>query len=327
MLSAYRTANGQLHRLSPGDDLAGAVWIDLARPDATEEAQVAALGVMVPTLDDMEEIELSARLYREGAVSYMTVVLPGQSDTDRPVAGPVTFVLTPDRLISVRHHSPRPFVTYPDRAERVSPGCADPEHLFLSLLEEFVGRLADLLEGSGRALDTVAARVYHDVDATDPATLKTSLQQIGRETEQIGRVRLSLLTLERALGFFGQGLAQSALGRSKGEVRGDRLRPAVKALLRDINALEVHADFLSSRVAMATEATLGMINLSQSQTIKIVSVVAVVFLPPTVIASAYGMNFERMPELAWAWGYPMALGLMLASAVGTYFFFRWRKWL
>jgi magnesium transporter len=323
MLTAYATADGHLHRLPPEADLAAAVWIDLERPDAAEVARVTALGITVPTLEDMEEIELSARLYREGGAAYGTVVLPGQSEAARPVSGPVTFVVTPARLVTVRHHAPRPFQTYPDRAARVAPGCADGEHLFLSLLEEIVGRQADILEGSGRALDTVAAQVYHEVDATDPRLLKSALQRIGRETEQIGRVRLSLLTLERALGFFGQGLAQASPPRGKG----DALRPAVKGLVRDINALEVHADFLSSRVSMATEATLGMINLSQNQTIKIVSVVAVVFLPPTVIASAYGMNFERMPELAWAWGYPMALGLMLASAVGTYLFFRWRKWL
>ena len=103
------------------------------------------------------------------------------------------------------------------------------------------------------------------------------------------------------------------------------MRVATKALLRDIQSLEVHADFLSSRVAMASDAALGIINLTQSQTIKIFSVLAVVFLPPTVIASAYGMNFDVMPELHWAWGYPMALGLMLLSAVGTYAFFKWRK--
>jgi magnesium transporter len=89
----------------------------------------------------------------------------------------------------------------------------------------------------------------------------------------------------------------------------------------------VHADFLSSRVALASDATLGMINLEQNSTVRIVSVVAVLFLPPTLIASVYGMNFEFMPELAFTWGYPMALGLMLASAAGTYLFFKWRNWL
>ena len=101
----------------------------------------------------------------------------------------------------------------------------------------------------------------------------------------------------------------------------------VKALTRDIQALEVHADFVSSRVALASDATLGMINLVQNSTVRIVSVVAVLFLPPTLIASVYGMNFRVMPELDQSWGYPMALGLMVASAVGTYLFFKWKNWL
>ena len=318
MLNAFRESSGRLERLAPADDLAAALWIDLDRPDPDEAARVALLGVEVPSLPDMEEIELSARLYREGDLTCLTVVLPGQSETPDPVAGPVTFILSPERLVTVRHHAPRPFVTYPDRAARVGVGCADPDRLFLSLMEEIVGRLADLLEGSGKVLDGLAARVYRDGQATDPAALKSALQGIGREAEQIGRVRLALLTLERALGFYG-------LGHSRKGTEG--LKTTVKGLVRDINALEVHADFLSSRVAMATDATLGMINLGQNQTIKIVSVVAVVFLPPTVIASAYGMNFEVMPELGWRFGYPMALGLMLASAVGTYLFFRWKRWL
>ncbi len=318
MLNAFRETAGRLERLAPDGDLALALWVDLDRPTEAETARAVALGIEVPTLPDMEEIELSARLYREGELIYMTVVLPGQSDTPEPVSGPVTFILSPARMVTVRHHSPRPFVTYPDRAARVGVGCGDPDRLFLSLMEEIIGRLADLLEGSGKALDGLAARVYREGETTDPAALKATLQAIGRETEQIGRVRLALLTLERALGFYG-------LGHNRKGAEG--LKATVKGLVRDINALEIHADFLSSRVAMATDATLGMINLGQNQTIKIVSVVAVVFLPPTVIASAYGMNFEVMPELGWRFGYPMALALMLASAVGTYLFFRWKRWL
>lgn len=317
MLNAYREQDGHLVRLAPDADLAAALWIDLDRPTDDEAARVVALGVDVPTLDDMEEIEISARLYREGDLTIMTVVLPGLSESEDPVSGPVTFVLSHARLVTVRHHAPRPFQTYPERAARVGVGCADPDHLFLSLTEEIVGRLADLLEGSGRTMDGVAARVYREGETTDPAALRAALQTIGRMSEQIGRVRLALLTLERALSFY----ALAPLRRS------DRLKSTAKSLTRDINSLEVHADFLSSRLSMATDATLGMINLGQNQTIQIVSVVAVVFLPPTVIASAYGMNFERMPELAWPWGYPMALGMMLASAVGTYLFFKWKRWL
>lgn len=320
MLIAYRESAGHLIRLDTGQDLAGAVWIDLEAPDADETARVAALGVEVPTLAEMEEIELSARLYREGDLTYLTSVLPGRTEADAPMAGPVTFILGPARLVTVRHHRPRPFQTYPERAARVGVGvgCADPDRLFLSLLDEIIGRLADLLEGAGKGLDRIAAQVYRDGESTDAPALHAALQGIGREAETIGRVRLSLLTLDRALSFYG--LSQTRKGA-------DSLRGTVKTLLRDLGALEIHADFLSSRVSMATEATLGMINLQQNQTIKIVSVVAAVFLPPTLIASIYGMNFAHIPELGWRLGYPLALGLMLASAVGTYLFFKWKRWL
>jgi magnesium transporter len=130
-------------------------------------------------------------------------------------------------------------------------------------------------------------------------------------------VRLALLTLERAISFFGQAAAP----------RGGDLKPFVKATFRDIQALEEHADFLSQRLATTTDSTLGMVNLAQTATMRIISVVAALFLPPTLIASIYGMNFALMPELQQRWGYPAALGLMALSALGTYLYFRWKRWL
>lgn len=319
MMFAWRHHEGRLVRLAEGDPLESAIWIDLYRPQPEQAAAVAAFGIAVPTLAEMEEIEVSSRLYREGDAEYLTITIPGLSTTKAATTGPVTFAITPGRLVTIRHHAPRPFETYPDRAHRIGIGCDAPERLFLGLVEEIVGRLADILEHTGRTLDAVAAQVYADGGGARDEALQAQLRQIGLQSEEIGRVRLSLLTIERAVSYFGQFLTT----RPKAEGQ----RAVVKGLMRDIQALEVHADFLSSRVQMATDATLGMINIAQSQTIKIVSVVAVVFLPPTVIASAYGMNFQNMPELAWDRGYPMALGLMLASAVGTYFFFKWKNWL
>lgn len=319
MLRAFSLLEDRLAPLGPQSALDAAIWIDLYRPQPEQAARVGALGTAVPDLAEMEEIELSSRLYREGEAQYMTINLPGPLPDGSATVGPVTFILTAARLITVRHHAPRPFDTFPDRAHRTGIGCATPEHLFLSLLDEIIGRLADKLEHAGRTLDDVTARVYADGGEARDAELQAQLRQIGLQSEEIGRVRLSLLTLERMIGY----VALGQIARRKDEAQ----RGMLKGLTRDIQALEVHADFLASRVQMATDVTLGMINITQSQTIKIVSVVAVVFLPPTVIASAYGMNFEVMPELALPWGYPMALALMLASAVGTYVFFKWKKWL
>ena len=193
------------------------------------------------------------------------------------------------------------------------------ELVFLGLMEEITGRLADLLESAGTALDSVMRDVFLNGEMATDEFLHNALRQIGREGDLIGRVRLSLLTIERAIGFFGQSL------EDRGE--SDALKPMVKAIQRDVQALEIHADFLSSRLGLATDTTLGVIGLAQNTTVKILSVVAALFLPPTLIASAYGMNFANMPEVHWRYGYPMALGLMVVSAVGTYLFLKWKKWL
>ena len=320
MLFAYRCEAGKLVRLAQDAGIGPAVWVDLYTPLPAQVEMVTALGVEVPTLADMEEIEISNRLYHEPSGAYMTVVQPGLSQAGEQTAGPVCFILTPTRLFTVRHHAPRPFETFPERADKGGAGCDTPEKLFLSLLDEIVGRLADHLEGAGRGLE----EVYRSVLDTDgqgqaPAILRAAMQRIGRESELIARVRLSLLTLERAIGFHSLPLNDKKPDPA--------LKLFAKGLQRDISALEVHCDYLATRVAQATDATLGMINLLQNVTVRIVSVVAVLFLPPTLIASIYGMNFKVMPELAQIWGYPVALGLMVLSAAGTYLYFRWRKWL
>jgi magnesium transporter len=320
MQFAYQQDGAKLRRMEPGEDLSAALWIDLYRPLPAQSAAVEALGLEVPTLEDMEEIEISNRLYREEGLEVMTIVMPGLSTTKAPMSGPVSFILSKDRLVTVRHHAPRPFETYPERADKTGIGCHSPDHIFLGLIDEIIARLADLLEGIGKDLDEVSAEVFQSNGTPKPpAKLQAALEKVGREGDLVGRVRLSLLTVERALGFYLQG--------ADGRVKNDKLRAAIKAMTRDIQALEVHSDFLSQRVGLASDATLGMINLSQNITVRIVSVVAVLFLPPTLIASVYGMNFVHMPELAQVWGYPFALVLMVASAVLTWLYFKWKKWL
>ncbi|WP_370879042.1 magnesium transporter CorA family protein [Gemmobacter fulvus] len=313
MLLAYRAEGG---RMLPGASVQTAQWIDLVTPDAEEAAQVAALGLEVPSLADMEEIELSNRLYHEGGAHYMTVVMSGQRADGARITGPVTFILSPERLVTVRHHTPRPFDTYPPRAGKMGAGCGTPAAVFLGLIEEIIGRQADHLEETGRGLDTVTTTIYTaDPTRRTPERLQVTLQRVGREGEMLGKVRLALMTLARAVSFFQQ--LPAAADHTA----------LVAGLQRDMQALEVHADFLASRVALASDATLGMIDLDQNTTVRIVSVVAVLFLPPTLIASIYGMNFAHMPELAQSWGYPAALLAMVASAVLTWTYFKWRRWL
>jgi magnesium transporter len=319
MLFAYRLDAGRMVPMANLADLQDAVWVDLYRPMPEQIAQVEALGASVPSLDDMEEIEISNRLYREGGNDYLTVILPGQAPDKTAITGPVTFVLMQRRLITVRHHSPRSFETFPTRAGQSSAGCANHLRVFLGLVEEIVSRQADLLEGSSKTLDQTAARVYGAEASRNTALLGAALAAIGLEGETQSRVRLALLTLERMLSTFGVWVAERPDATS--------LQPLIKGLMRDIQALEEHAAFLSARVSLISDTTLGMINLAQNATVKILSVVAALFLPPTLIASVYGMNFHAMPELDKPWGYPMALGLMVASAAITYVYCKWMRWL
>jgi len=321
MLHAYVRSGTGLTLLQPAEPLDAALWIDLYRPLAEQVEAVNALGYDVPTLADMEEIEISNRLYMENGTYYMTGVLPGQLPDGSPVAMPVTFILDGKRLVTVRHHAPRPFVTYPARADRSSSGCTSAERIFLGLVEEIVGRLADISEGVGRVLDATAAQVLGKTASGNSADLETALVTIGQQAELMGRVRMGLLSMDRILVYHRAGTGQD---REKEDAGTRAVRSAVQ---RDIQALEVHADFLTSRIGMTIDATMGMIGLQQNERVRLLSVVTALFLPPTLIASIYGMNFQHIPGLQRVLGFPMALVLMVASVGGVIALLRWKKWL
>jgi magnesium transporter len=263
----------------------------------------------------MEEIELSSRLYHEGDAVVLTVVLPGEDLDGHQIASPVAFLLSHDRLVTVRHHAPRPFQTFPTRGLRMLAGSGTPERVFLGLIEEIGGRLADLLEQAGKVLDDISRGVFGKDGGNRSALLQSAIERIGQQGEAIGRVRLAMLTLERALSFYSVGARTGAV------------RDLIKNESRDLKALAVHSDHLMTRVGLTLDATLGMINLAQNATIRVVSVVTMLFLPPTLVASAYGMNLKWMPFLHSDWGFEILVALMLGSALGTWAVFRRRGWL
>lgn len=319
MINAFGSAEGRLEKLAGDASLRDAVWIDLYQPQPAQVAEIEALGIRIPTLAEMEEIEISSRLYRENGVDYMTAVLPGLTPEGARTLGPVTFILNPDRLVTVRHHVPHPFETYPERAGHGALDTSSVEGLFLGLVDEIIARFADILEAVGHTLDELSAMVFSEAAEQDTAALRDALKTIGRQGERAGRVRLGLLSMERVLSFYSQTL------RARGG--GEGLSGAIEDLQRDISALGVHADFISSRLGMLGDSTMGMINLAQNQSVQLFSILAVLFLPPTLVASIYGMNFRNMPELGWPYGYAMALVLMVVSALASYLFFKWKKWL
>ena len=320
MIHAYLPHLGGLAALPDGEPLTRARWIDLEAPDEGHVRALRPLGIEVPSLEDMEEIEISNRLYREGLTDYMTAVIPGQTPDGRTVTMPVTFILAPVRLVTVRHHAPRPFETFPQRAEYAAAGVGSADRIFLGLVEEIIARFADVLEGIGRVVDETSAHVFLKGDAAAAPVLRESLTRMGLQSEGMARIRLGLLSIERVLSFY-----QATVDEAREET--ERLRVLAKSLNRDVQSLEVHADYLAGRVGMAVDATLGLINLQQNNTVRVLSVVAALFLPPTVIASIFGMNFDNMPELHWRYGYPMALGLMALSVVAIWLLAKWKKWM
>ena len=322
MIHGYAVEEERLRALdAPFEALGRVVWVDLESPTAEETAAIeGALGIAIPTREDMEEIEESSRLYWENGAAYMTANLPSNVESDEPVLAPVTFILAGQRLVTLRYHDPRAFRTFSARAERVDMGCSDGPSALIALLEVTIDRLADILERIGREVEQLSRAVFRTrTKGRGPAPdYLAVLQGLGRHGDLLANVVDSLVTLERLVAF----LSATNLKAASKDVK-----VRLKTMARDTRFLDDHASSLSQKLTFLLDATLGMISIEQNAIIKIFSVAAVVFLPPTLIASIYGMNFTVMPELGWAWGYPFAIGLMILSAVVSFGVFKSRGWL
>jgi magnesium transporter len=325
MINVYDTQNGCLRKrqYSAGLlDLATGIWIDLVDPTKEEEHVVEeAVRVGVPTREEMREIETSSQLYREGDAAIMTVRVVKREVSWVPALTDATFILTPRNLVTVRYVETKPFNLFSVRADK--DGHLDsPAAIMIGILETVVDRAADILEEVGEELDRTSQRLFNQTTTPNPsivsADLQTTIQHIGRNGDLASKVRESLHGLSRAVSFFRA--TETALASPDLTVRMNTLR-------RDIRSLLDHNMYLASNTQFLLDSTLGLINIQQNAIIKIFSVAAVIFLPPTLIASIYGMNFEHMPELKWFLGYPTALGLMVLSAVLPYLYSKRRGWL
>lgn len=325
MISAYFSRGNRLERLDlTRRHLSEAIWIDLEAPTVAEEDAVeAALGIGIPTHEDMQEIEVSSRIYREDGALFLTAQVVATDAAQEITIAPVTFVVLPERLVSVHYHHPGSFDFFADWAGRHDTTLKGGVDALLGLLEAVVDRLADILEAESRRLDGLSKALFApERGAGHGEDLSQLLRRIGLAEDVNAKANESLGTLMRLAGYLT--VDKDNLSRLR---MGQAARTQAKALLQDIRSLREVAGMQAEKVRFLLDATLGVINIRQSDIIKIFSVVAFVFLPPTLIASVYGMNFVHMPELEWVWGYPMALGLMLVSAVVPWLFFRWKKWL
>lgn len=326
MLSCYVPSPTGLVRLEPTPPVVpeAMLWADLVEPTLEEEKAVERfLGIDVPTREEQKEIEASNRLYEEDGSLYMTLTVVTKIDTERPETAAVTFVLAKGRLITLRYVDPLPFRKYIAYAERHASTCGSGLVVLNGLLESIVERIADVLERVGTDLDDASASVFASSQRRRKANVETRdmrslMERIGRNGDLLSKARESLVSLARLLTFVQQSTSSQLSHEERGRLRN---------VNRDVTALSDHASFISNKINFLLDATLGLINIEQNAIIKIFSVAAVVFLPPTLIASIYGMNFHHLPELDWEFGYPWALFLMVVSAILPFVYFKRRGWL
>ncbi|MFB9951447.1 magnesium transporter CorA family protein [Rhizobium puerariae] len=303
------------------------VWYDLINPTPQEERAVGeCLGIAVPTIDEMEDIELSARLYQEDGAEFMTMTVLTRPDAGTPRKVPVTFILKGQTLVTVRHAEPRPFDAFLARARRPNGAglhCANGELIMTGLVEAIIDRMADTLERLGTEIDQISQEVFSAKSAkanNKTRDLQELMREVGQKGEFITVVRESLVSVSRGVAYYA---ALDGVDRKLSK----ELRQRLKLLQRDATSLGDHSAFLSGKINFLLDATLGLINLEQNQIIKIFSVASVVFLPPTLVASIYGMNFAYQPELQWHYGYHFAIVAMIVSMALPYLYFKRRGWL
>ncbi len=302
---------------------AGALWIDLLEPTRAEEALAEKLvGTNIPTREELAEIEPSSRLYQTKKATFMTMsVLCGIQD-GHPSSEPVGFILTDKHLVSVRYIDPKPFVIFSEHVYADPELAEDARAVFVRLLDAIIDRLADEFEVAGQEIEAISRNIFvhhtHRSRAKPELRLEALLMRIGKAQQLLAKLRETSVSSTRLLTFL----------RSTDLLAGDAssLRH-VESLISDADALSDHSNFLGDNLVFLLDASLGLISLEQNNVMKIFSVFAVVFMPPTLIAGVYGMNFDHMPELKWLLGYPYALVLILASAVLPYLFARRKGWL
>ncbi len=325
MITAYR-ANGESivlaahepHSSLPQD----IVWIDLESPDKAEDTLVERLlGISIPTREDMKDIEPSSRLYTENDSVFITASLLHRADSDRPELTDVAFVLTGKLLVTIRYGMPKSFLLFKAAMHRIEGGCSTGTVLLVRLMETIVDRTAEMLEHAVAKIDALSLEVFEGRvpgKRRPPQYLEDRLLDVASHHRLVAKVRDSLASMSRAMTFL----------YTIHRVQEDReVRELCRTISLDIQSLSEHASFISGNITFLLDASLGLINVEQNAIIKIFSIASVVFLPPTLVASMYGMNFRIMPELEWTYGYPMAIVAMIVAGIVPFFFFRWKGWL
>lgn len=323
MMTLYDGAGTCLSRRNGSGEIGPAtLWIDLLNPTPDEEMHVEkALALDVPTQAEMREIEASNRFYSEDGTHVMTALVVQITENDTPHMANVTFILAGQRLVTVRYSEPKAFQLFADKACKNDPLCTSGPLILMGLIETLIQRQADHIEKLQDEVETLAPQIFGQKHASQNKgrRLDVMLRTIGKSGDLTSRAQESAVSFSRTLNYF----ADAA--RERGEDK--RLLDRIETANRDVGSLVEHLKSLSGRTAFLLDATLGMISNEQNQIIKLFSVMAVMLMPPTLVASIYGMNFENMPELKWLMGYPWALGLMFVSGLVPFIYFKKKGWL
>ena len=304
------------------------IWIDLFSPTPEETQLVERLtGLSLPTVESLSEIESSSRLHTESGALFMSAPLVSRAITASPEVTPVGFILSRRLLITIRYAELSSFDTFHDRM--ASPGNFHHSSVgaFVGLVDAILDRMADVLEKVGDELaglskrtfraDNLSAQKHHGKVTRETADMRAILRRIGRSGDLASSIRDSLLGVNRMVGYM------SSLAE---EWMPSEVKPYIKTLKDDAASLNDYIVHLTNKVQLLLDATLGLISIEQNNTFRILTIVSVVGIPPTLIASMYGMNFKYMPELSWAWGYPWGLGLIALSAIIPLVWFKLRGW-
>lgn len=320
MINLFVLQNGRLSQEQVEDrnellQYSNPIWIDVVDPEEEELVWIKeAFGVLLPELDDLGDLEASARYFEadDGHLHIRTDFLLDEEETSRNVR--VAFVMTKQVLFSI-HDEDLPVFRLVRLRARLRPGSvSNAKDVLLDLYSTDAEYSADALEEVYENLELAGKRVLQD-DITDNDAEEV-LETIAKEEDTNGRIRRNVMDTRRALSF---------LMRSK--LLSDEQQEEARQILRDIDSLENHTAFLFDKINFLMDATVGFINLNQSKIIKIFSVVSVALMPPTLLASVWGMNFRYMPELEQTWGYPVAIISMVISAMIPLGYFRHKGWL
>jgi magnesium transporter len=323
MLQVYRDTGSFLTNSST--ELPGSIiWIDLLNPTEHEKEFVQSrTGVRIPSIETLSEIESSSRLILERGTIYLSTPVVAQADSVEAFLSPLGLILTQNVLVTVRFEK---FTVVDAVGERIHADetLRSSTGVFTTLLEALVDRGADVLEQLGAELDTVSRTLFrgnpsereHAVRSN--AALRRLLSQVGATGDRLSLARDVLLGLSRIAPFV------ISTGHKwivpEFEVR-------LGAVSKDIASLNDYEGHVSNKVQLLLDAILGFITIEQNDIFKVLTIVSVVGIPPTVVAGIYGMNFKLMPELSWEWGYPFGLGMIVLSALIPFLWFKWRGWI